>query len=219
MALILSGGDGGNATITGNSGNLTIANAGNIVTGSAVLSSSGNVTGGNIITTGVVSSTGNIIGANIMTSGLMSIAGNITANYILGNGSAMTGVASFATGTVMLFKQTAAPTGWTKSVSFNDHALRVVSGTAGNGGGVAFSTAFSNTTVGNTTLSTDQIPSHAHITQIVGGPGTPASYYYGSTWGGPTPMINTGTAGGGNSHNHSMTMAVQYVDVIIATKD
>jgi hypothetical protein len=69
MALILSGGDGGNATITGNSGNLTIANATAILASSATISASGNVTGGNVITAGVVSATGNITGGNILSSG------------------------------------------------------------------------------------------------------------------------------------------------------
>ena len=75
MALILSGGDGGNATITGNSGNLTIANATAILASSATISASGDVTGGNLITTGRVSATGNIQGS-----------------FILGNGSQLTGV-------------------------------------------------------------------------------------------------------------------------------
>jgi hypothetical protein len=52
MALILSGGDGGNATITGNSGNLTIANATAILASSATISASGNVTGGNLLSSG-----------------------------------------------------------------------------------------------------------------------------------------------------------------------
>jgi hypothetical protein len=57
MALILSGGDGGNATITGNSGNLTISNAANIISSTGAIYSnynsntantaSFNATGGN----------------------------------------------------------------------------------------------------------------------------------------------------------------------------
>src|SRR6266508_76919 len=44
-------------------------------------------------------------------------------------------------GTAMLFQQTSAPTGWTKSTSFNDRALRVTTGTAGGSAGF---TGFSN---------------------------------------------------------------------------
>jgi hypothetical protein len=78
-------------------------------------------------------------------------------------------------GTRMLFQQTAAPTGWTKDTSQNDKALRVVSGSVSSGGTVDFSTAFANKsfsgstssqgvtgTVGDTTLSLSQIPSHTH---------------------------------------------------------
>lgn len=86
MALILSGGDGGNATITGNSGNLTIANATAILASSATISASGNVTGGNILTVGIMSSTGNAIHGNISTAGLVTATGNITAGNLLAGG-------------------------------------------------------------------------------------------------------------------------------------
>jgi hypothetical protein len=46
-------------------------------------------------------------------------------------------------GTVMLFAQTAAPTGFTKNTTTGDNsALRVTTGTASTGGSVAFTTAF-----------------------------------------------------------------------------
>lgn len=52
-----------------------------------------------------------------------------------GDGSQLTGVQPFPTGTVMVFYQTAAPTGWTKSTAQNNKALRVVSGNGGGTGG------------------------------------------------------------------------------------
>ena len=74
----------------------------------SVVSVSGNVTGGNVIGGGVsavsnvtganlnISSTAsvvsNITGGNILTGGLISATGNITGNYILGNGSLLTGI-------------------------------------------------------------------------------------------------------------------------------
>ena len=65
-------------------------------------------------------------------------------------------VTQFPAGTAMLFVQTAAPTGWTKSTTHNNKALRIVSGTASSGGSVNFTTAFSSQdvagTVGDTTL-------------------------------------------------------------------
>jgi hypothetical protein len=76
MALILSGGDGGNATITGNSGNLTIANATAILASSATISASGNVTGGNLLTAGVVSATGNVSAGNLLVTGGLYYANN-----------------------------------------------------------------------------------------------------------------------------------------------
>ena len=75
-------------------------------------------------------------------------------------------VDAFPSGTVMLFAQTAAPTGWTKSTTHNDKALRIVSGSASSGGSVAFTAAFASQavagTVGGTTLTSSQIPSHTH---------------------------------------------------------
>ncbi len=127
----------------------------------------------------------------------------------------------------MLFAQTAAPTGWTKSTTHNDKALRVVSGTASSGGSVAFTTAFASQavagTVGDTTLSTAQIPSHNHLA------GTNTAGLQTTKGGASRRAADAGGAvtsstGGGGSHNHTFTgtainLAVQYVDVIIATKD
>lgn len=159
---------------------------------------------------------------------------------------------AFPTGTAMMFVQTAAPTGWTKSTTHDNKALRVVSGTASSGGTTAFSTVFANQTptittsglsAGATTLSTAQMPSHNHYAppawDVSGGVGS-AFFPYGT---GPATASNRfvasgeGTAGqipvssstgGGGSHSHSIsgsatssaiTLNVQYVDVIIATKN
>lgn len=117
----------------------------------------------------------------------------------------------------MLFQQTSAPTGWTKQTSHNDKALRVVSGTVGSGGSSAFSTVFGKTATDATTITTATMPSHNH-------PGT----YYDTTTGGSTGNLYGGggsttfsvpAQGGGGSHTHGMDIRVQYVDVIIATKD
>lgn len=129
----------------------------------------------------------------------------------------------FPSGTAMLFAQTAAPTGWTKSVTHNNKALRVVSGSASSGGSVGFTTAFASQAVGgtvnNTTLTIAQMPSHSHTTSgfaTAGGTGVDTGTQSGATL--------TGSQGGDGAHNHSFTgtainLAVQYVDVIIATKD
>lgn len=69
---------------------------------------------------------------------------------------------AFTSGTAMLFQQSAAPTGWTKQTTHNDKALRIVSGTVGTGGATAFSTVFSRTTTDAFTLTTNEMPAHAH---------------------------------------------------------
>lgn len=47
---------------------------------------------GNITANGLISATGNVTGGNLRTSGLVSATGNITGNFILGNGSQLTGI-------------------------------------------------------------------------------------------------------------------------------
>jgi hypothetical protein len=159
-------------------------------------------------------------------------------------------VDAFPSGTVLVFAQTAAPTGWTKLTTHNDKALRVVSGAASSGGSVAFTTAFASQavagTVGDTTLTSSQIPSHTH-TATVTDPGhshtTPWNIYDNQSY---APGIREGSGtfrsgistnsnttgisvsisstGGGSSHTHTFTgtainLAVQYVDVILASKN
>jgi hypothetical protein len=140
---------------------------------------------------------------------------------------AAAGGGGFPAGTLMLFQQTSAPTGWTKQTTHDNKALRVVSGTAGSGGSAAFTTAFGTPSVSGsvsaTTLSESQMPSHTH--------GVTANFaYYGSSdiaWGqgyGAGSGTKTSNAtGGGSSHTHSLSSAtatinVQYVDLIIASK-
>jgi hypothetical protein len=151
------------------------------------------------------------------------------------SGSNVTGTA-FPSGTLMLFQQTAAPTGWTKQTTHNDKTLRVVSGSASSGGSTAFTSVFTSRTptgtVANTTLSASQLGNHTHYYVA------PSSYPYGygaASYGktGATNFnqpsgagANTGgiDQGSGGAHNHGFTatamdFAVQYVDLIIASKN
>ena len=119
----------------------------------------------------------------------------------------------------MLFQQTSAPTGWTKSTTHDNKALRIVSGTVGSGGSSTFSAVF-NGSVSATTLTTSQIPSHSHsqrrfTTGSLGLNTNSATGFSNATVADISPT--TGNAGGGGSHTHSMNVA--YVDVIIATKN
>ena len=136
----------------------------------------------------------------------------LTVATFLGSGLSLGG---FAPGTVMLFVQTAAPTGWTKSTTHDNKALRVVSGSVTTGGTQNF-TAVLNGNVGATTLTTAQIPSHSHTYSGAGSAnGSTRSALTDAT--SPLNTPSTNATGGGGSHTHSMDVA--YVDVIIATKD
>jgi hypothetical protein len=191
--------------------------------------------------TGATTLTANNVLLGNGTSSPQFVAPGTSGNVLTSNGTtwASTAPASpFASGTVMLFGQTAAPTGWTKDVTNNNNsALRVVTGTASTGGSVDFTTAFASQTpsgtvfvagsAGATTLSIPQIPSHSHTAGL----DTPRAS-------GPSPVRNpattgnpTGAEGGGGSHNHPLSissstftgnainLAVKYVDVIRATKN
>ena len=154
-------------------------------------------------------------------------------------------IVSFDAGTLMLFQQTAAPTGWTKQATHNNKALRVVSGTASSGGSVAFTSAFTSQTptgsvtitsvtgsAGATTLSTPQIPSHTHNYDRTSTQPFPNGNFQASTVRGNVSTATSATGGGG-SHDHpfsfssgsgtfsgdAIDLAVQYVDLIIASKD
>jgi hypothetical protein len=184
------------------------------------------------------------------TSALQVVAPSTSGNVLTSNGTTWTSAAAgggFPSGTVMLFGQTSAPTGWTKNTTTgNNSALRVVTGTAGTGGSVAFTTAFASQTpagsvsitsvtgsAGATTLSTPQIPSHTHSvpTKEFGDPYTGPDSRGGNP--GIANPITTGATGGGGSHDHpfsfssgsgsftgtAINLAVQYIDVIRATKD
>jgi hypothetical protein len=83
--------DGANSQVVYNSPFLTYVSSTGVL-GVSVLTATGNVTGGNVVTAGIMSSTGNAVHGNILTTGLVSATGNVTGNYILGNGALLTGV-------------------------------------------------------------------------------------------------------------------------------
>lgn len=127
-------------------------------------------------------------------------------------------VSEFTSGTSMLFRNTTAPPGWTKQTDIDNYGLRVVSGTPGTTAGTAFSSVFSQVATGNTTLTAAQMPSHSHTNN--------ANSFNGgaSTGGGAFPAVAPqgaiiNPAGGDGPHSHPVSLALSYVDVIIATKD
>lgn len=135
-------------------------------------------------------------------------------------------VGGFAPGTRLSFNQSAAPTGWTKdtTAALNDSIMRIVTGAVGSGGATAFSTFNGQVSVGATTLSIAQMPSHNHpyitwrgssnASRITG------NYSYINTIQPATPTTAQGVApqGGGGSHTHSVTNDIKYNDFIVAEK-
>ena len=290
---IANGGTGSTSTTycsltTNVTGTLPIANGGTGSASTTYCNLTSNVTGTLPVAnggTGVASTTAYAVlcGGTTTTGPFQAIASVGTAGQILtsnGAGALPTFQAAgggFASGTVMLFAQTAAPTGWTKNTTTGDNsALRVVTGTASTGGSQGFTTAFASQTptgsvaistvsgsAGATTLTTPQIPSHAHRTfgtgTFTGNPPAPGGIgdaspsnaifntftsnsnnigRYGrlqfpETGGGPTINQGSDNTGGGGDHTHpfsfssgsgtfsgnAINLAVQYIDVIRATKD
>ena len=89
---------GGTVSATGNiTGNYILGN-GSQLTGITATYANANVAafmaafGSNTISTTGTVTAGNVTGGNIITGGLISATGNITGNYILGNGSQLTGI-------------------------------------------------------------------------------------------------------------------------------
>jgi hypothetical protein len=146
----------------------------------------------------------------------------------------------FPSGTLMLFQQTSAPTGWTKQSTHNDKALRVVSGTASSGGTSAFSTVFGLTATSGTVLTQGNLPNfNLNIGSLTvsgtNGPVTGSNTNVGTTsiyrasdgsggavsqtpsWSG---SIGGTLASGGSdvAHTHPIELRVQYVDLIICAK-
>lgn len=139
-------------------------------------------------------------------------------------------------GSVMMFYQAAAPTGWTQITTHNDRALRVVNTAGGgSGGSTAFSSAWTNISHSHAygtlaaaghTLTVAEMPAHTHVTNNIllndGGPS-------GGTASGQTATnVTSQSTGGGAAHSHtisgstgssSMTHAPYYVDVIICSRD
>jgi hypothetical protein len=102
-------------------------------------------------------------------------------NVLTSNGTTWTSAAAaaFDAGTRMIFAQTTAPTGWTKDTSnYNQHALRVVTGTASTGGSVDFTTAFASQTPSGTvtvTASTGQVAQGGSISVSTGQAAAPVT--------------------------------------------
>jgi hypothetical protein len=157
--------------------------------GSNTISTTGNVTVGNILPAGYVSATGNVRGANFNTDGTVSAVGNVTGNYFIGNGNQLTGIVS-SYGNANVVANLAAlgsnPVSTTGNVTGGNllFGTGIVSGT-GNVTGNYF--------IGNgsqlTGLSTSSISNGTSNVSIATANGNPTVTSAGNTWtfGGPQP--------------------------------
>lgn len=163
-----------------------------------------------------------------------------TNGYVLMADSTQTNGVKWASmipsGTVMIFYQATAPTGWTGSDAHSDYALRVVSQTSGLGGSAGGSTAFSLVMTART-ITASNLPDHSITitdpghTHTYEAPSPDAQHPTGTGRQDPndrttksTSTATTGitaafgtTARGGAQT--SMDFAVAYVDCIKAAKD
>ena len=170
---------------------------------------------------------------------LAGITGNVQARLVAveaSGGGSTTG--TFPAGTKLLFQQSVAPAGWTKDMTHNDKAMRIVSGNVTTGGSVPFSTTFSVRNTNSHALTIAQLPAHTHgasteqLLHRVDPPrqfpltGAEADVYrpsslnpppYNAIW--QDANIASSSTGSGDGHSHSVDMRVNYVDTIIATKD
>jgi len=171
--------------------------------------------------------TGTVADARISTLTSSKLTGALPAI----DGSSLTGVQPFPSGTVMVFYQASAPTGWTKSTSQNNKALRVVSGTGGGSGGswdlssgdTSSSTGAHTHTgpshthstpshshshslsAGSHTLSTSQMPSHNHS---IGFGDRATGYNSAGKYANPNSSYSSGSAGSSSSHSHSLSGSI-----------
>lgn len=172
--------------------------------------------------------------------------GSVTAANVLSNAQLQANLANLEelvdipAGTKMLFWQTTAPLNWTKDTTHNDKTIRVVSGTVGTGGSVAFSTLFGRTSTDNFTISSTYMPSmtmshslttdnHRHsyttrsTTNIFTSSGS-VNYWRNLNAGytgysQPSVSGSVTFTGSGTAHNHGIDMRLQYVDIIICTRN
>jgi hypothetical protein len=139
-------------------------------------------------------------------------------------------------GTLMLFQQTSAPTGWSKSATYDDYMVRVVTGTASSGGSTAFSSVLTSRTI-----TSSNLPSHTHtfsdtdractltgstsfiwdISDSTSATACCGKTVYANASNDNANVVATidisGTTGS-NGSSTAMDFAVTYVDTIIATK-
>lgn len=160
----------------------------------------------------------------------ISVPVSVSAGTLGGNP-----ITAFPSGTGMLFRNSSAPTGWTKSVAINDSALRLVSGNLVDGGSTNFSSVFAARSIAQANLPVVQITvtGTCPAPTIGGGAALGVAAGSGTTTAGGATFNTYDSAAFGALQNTSLTsgataalgsgttmdFAVKFTDVIIATKD
>lgn len=124
-------------------------------------------------------------------------------------------------GTVMLFMQAATPTGWTRENTVDDRGLRII-GTAGTGAGTGGATGFTTVFGSGKTTGADAGTTPAHTHDVVqystgsGGTSIGSSVFNATTF---TLSPPTSAGGAGGTHTHTVSLDLNYVNVIHCSKD
>jgi hypothetical protein len=199
---------------------------------------------GDVNSFGNISVGGNITGKTVSVSSgkssqFLKADGTLDSNTYLTAATLVLPTAEFLAGTTLLFYQATAPTGYTKQTTHDNKAMRVVSGTGGGSGGTTnFTSVFTSRGV--------PLPQHAHGGSTGTVSSDHAHYFttyqddYAYLSDNQTPPgfgrdgdspVNNYTSGITANHTHSFTtdnqgtagaamdFAVQYIDVIICSKN
>lgn len=130
----------------------------------------------------------------------------------------------FSAGDKAVFNQTAAPLGWTKDTTHDNKALRVVTGTVGSGGATGFTSVFgAGKSAGGTALSSAQVPgTEVRYTGAVAldgqSGGLPGEIMIDPSSSSVTGQLTGTVQGSGGSHDHALSLDLQYADVIVSVK-
>ena len=158
----------------------------------------------------------------------------VTMAQVTGLTAALAAIYQIPSGTKTDFFQAAAPTGWAQITTYNDVALRVVSGTGGgthtSGSGLS---TFATGTTGGHSITQAELPNcnfpvtdpgHTHPIKstAIGGGGGAGHVIGGSNIGdntdGHTTGISVASGGSGTAHTHAMNININYVDMILCSK-
>ncbi|HEY6019662.1 MAG TPA: hypothetical protein VIY48_07105 [Candidatus Paceibacterota bacterium] len=165
---------------------------------------------------------------NTLTSSVSTLSSNVSSLATALSAPALTG---------MIFNQTTPPTNWTKVTSYDDYALRLVTGTASTGGTTAFTSVFASKT-----LVLANLPAHTHTISDSSSISSGGTFLYDASAGTGSGSAHSGgktaftsisksssslsgtfsvsgtTSSYGTATPTALDFAIQYVDVIYAYK-